>query len=92
MYYYDPKVDNSAFDQVFEDLAKSLEKEKDMVFGKFNAKANDSKELKSKKIKDFPALIFFPKSDKSGIEYTGEKTVLKMSNWLKETKKQAKIQ
>ena len=53
----------------------------DVVIGKFDATANEADGVE---VKGYPTLIFYPKDNKEGISYDGERDVDSFVAWLKE--------
>ena len=71
MFYTPQDIADSSAMRFWEELALQSLNSNDLLIAKFNAEENDSRELKSKKISKLPAMIFYPKHDKSGIVYDG---------------------
>ena len=64
---------------IYDDLAKDVEGIDDLVIAKIDATAND---LEGVEILSFPTLKFFPKRDKSGIDYKGDRKLEDFQKWL----------
>lgn len=66
---------------VWEELGEKFKDNKDMVIAKFDATANEAEGVN---IRGYPTLIFYPKGDKSGINYDGDRDIEGFSKWLAE--------
>ena len=55
---------------IWADLAKDVESIDDLVIAKFDATVN---EVKGLEIRGYPTLKFYPKGDKSGLDYNGDR-------------------
>jgi protein disulfide-isomerase A6 len=65
----------------WEELATSVANIDDLVIAKFDATAN---EVSGLSIRGYPTLKFYPKDNKEGIDYDGERDLDSFKNWLKE--------
>jgi len=65
----------------WKELAESMSEHKDLVIGKFDATVNEAEGVE---IRGYPTLIFYPKDNKEGISYDGERDVEAMKSWLLE--------
>lgn len=52
-----------------------------LVIGKFDATANEADGVE---VRGYPTLIFYPKDNKAGVSYDGERDVASFEAWLKE--------
>jgi len=66
---------------IWADLAKDVEGIDDLVIAKFDATAN---EVKGLEIRGYPTLKFYPKGDKAGMDYNGDRKLEDFQNWLGE--------
>ena len=64
---------------IFEELAESVAHIDDIVIAKFDATAN---EVAGLVIKGYPTLKWFPKGDKSGIEFEGDRELADFQAFL----------
>lgn len=65
----------------WKELAESLAEYKDLVIGKFDATVNEAEGVE---VRGYPTLIFYPKDNKEGVTYEGDRDVESMKAWLKE--------
>jgi len=63
------------------ELATNIAQYKDLVIGKFDATANEADGVE---VRGYPTLIFYPKDNKAGVSYDGERDVESFTAWLKE--------
>ena len=63
------------------ELATKMAEFPDLVIGKFDATANEAEGVE---VRGYPTLIFYPKDNKAGISYDGERDVASFEAWLKE--------
>jgi len=63
------------------ELATNMAQYKDLVIGKFDATANEADGVE---VRGYPTLIFYPKDNKAGVSYDGERDVESFTAWLKE--------
>ena len=66
---------------IWADLAKDVEGINDLVIAKFDYTVNDVKGLE---IRSFPTIKFYPKGNKSGLDYKGERKLEDLKKWLSE--------
>ena len=66
---------------VWEDLANDLSDVHGLVIAKFDATAN---EVDGVEIRGYPTLKFYPKDNKKGVDYDGERDLDSFKTWLKE--------
>jgi hypothetical protein len=62
-------------------LADSVADIPDLIIGKFDATANEAAGLS---IRGYPTLKFYPKDNKEGVDYSGERDLESFKNWLSE--------
>jgi protein disulfide isomerase len=65
----------------WKELAESLAEYKDLVIGKFDATVNEAEGVE---VRGYPTLIFYPKDNKEGVTYEGDRDVEAMKAWIKE--------
>merc|ERR1711935_354975 len=65
----------------WKELATKMAEFPDLVIGKFDATANEAEGVE---VRGYPTLIFYPKDNKAGISYDGERDVASFEAWLKE--------
>jgi protein disulfide-isomerase A1 len=63
------------------ELATSLADQSDIVIGKFDATVNEAEGVE---VRGYPTLIFYPKDNKEGITYEGDRDVEAMKAWIME--------
>jgi len=66
---------------VWESLAEHYKDNKDMIVGKFDATENEADGLE---IRGYPTLIFYPKDNKEGVSYDGERELEDFKKYLSE--------
>jgi protein disulfide-isomerase A1 len=66
---------------VWDELADAFASEADVVIGKFDATANEADGVE---VQGYPTLIFYPKDNKSGINYDGERDLESFKKWINE--------
>jgi protein disulfide isomerase len=66
---------------IWEELGTHYKDNKDIVIAKFDATANEAEGVE---VRGYPTLIFYPKDNKAGISYDGERDVESFTAWLKE--------
>jgi len=80
--YYAPWCGHcKALAPVWDELAKSVEDIEDLVIAKFDATEN---EVAGLDIRGYPTLKFYPKDNKAGVDYSGERAVEDFKAWLAE--------
>jgi len=63
------------------ELAESMAEHKNLVIGKFDATVNEAEGVE---IRGYPTLIFYPKDNKAGVLYEGDRDVEAFKAWLAE--------
>ena len=63
------------------ELATKMAEFPNVVIGKFDATANEAEGVE---VRGYPTLIFYPKDNKEGVSYDGERDVASFEAWLKE--------
>lgn len=66
---------------IWDELAKDVADIDDLVIAKFDATAN---EVNGVDIRGYPTLKFYPKDNKAGMDYSGDRQLLDFQNWLAE--------
>jgi len=66
---------------IWDELAKEVSDIDDLVIAKFDATAN---EVNGVDIRGYPTLKFYPKDNKAGMDYSGDRQLLDFQNWLAE--------
>lgn len=66
---------------VWEELANSVKDIPDLVIAKFDATANEAAGVA---IRGYPTLKFYPKDNKAGIDFDGERDLASIQKWLAE--------
>ena len=66
---------------VWDELAKDVEGIDDLIIAKFDATAN---EVAGLDIRGYPTLKFYPKDNKAGMDYSGERQLADFQSWLGE--------
>ena len=66
---------------IWDDLATHYKDSKDLVIGKFDATANEADGVE---VRGYPTLIFYPKENKAGVNYEGERDLENFKKWLDE--------
>ena len=78
--YYAPWCGHcKALAPTWESLAKDVEGIEDLVIAKFDATAN---EVAGLEIRGYPTLKFYPKDNKAGVDYDGERKLEDFQKWL----------
>jgi len=65
----------------WKELGTKMAEFPDVVIGKFDATANEAEGVE---VRGYPTLIFYPKDNKEGVSYDGERDVASFEAWLKE--------
>jgi protein disulfide-isomerase A1 len=65
----------------WDELGEKFKDNKDVVIAKFDATANEAENVN---IRGFPTLIFYPKDNKQGISYEGDRTLDAFASWVEE--------
>ena len=80
--YYAPWCGHcKALAPTWEELAESVSSVDDLVIAKFDATAN---EVAGLQIRGYPTLKFYPKDNKAGIDYDGERDLAAFQDWLRQ--------
>jgi len=80
--YYAPWCGHcKALAPVWDEVAKDVEGIEDLVIAKFDATEN---EVAGLDIKGYPTLKFYPKDNKAGIDYSGDRAAEDFKKWLAE--------
>lgn len=66
---------------IWDELAKDVEAADDLVIAKFDATTN---EVAGLEIKGYPTLKFYPKGNKDGVDYSGDRQLPDFQQWLGE--------
>jgi len=78
--YYAPWCGHcKALAPVWDELGAAVSNINDLVIAKFDATAN---EVDGISIRGYPTLKFYPKDNKAGIEYDGDRDLEAFKNWL----------
>ena len=80
--YYAPWCGHcKALAPVWEELGKDTADIEDLVIAKFDATAN---EVQGVDIRGYPTLKFYPKDNKAGVDYSGDRQLADFQSWLSE--------
>ena len=80
--YYAPWCGHcKALAPTWDELAKDVEGIEDLVIAKFDATAN---EVDGLEIRGYPTLKFYPKDNKAGVDYSGDRDLADFQKWLSE--------
>merc|ERR1711934_718681 len=66
---------------VWDELGEFYKDNKDLVIAKFDATANEAEGVE---VRGYPTLIFYPKDNKAGVDYSGERELQNFKDWLAE--------
>lgn len=66
---------------IWEELGEAFKDNKDLVIAKFDATTNEAEGVN---VKGYPTLIFYPKENKEGVDYSGERDVESFKKYLTE--------
>jgi protein disulfide-isomerase A1 len=66
---------------VWEELAEAFKDEPNLVIAKFDATANEAEDVE---IRGYPTLLWYPKDNKTGVPYEGERDLESFKKWLGE--------
>lgn len=66
---------------VWDELGEHYKDNENIVIAKFDATANEAEGVE---IRGYPTLIFYPKDNKAGIDYSGERELQNFKDWLAE--------
>merc|ERR1711964_879615 len=64
---------------IWEELAEGYKNEENLVIAKFDATANEAEGVE---VRGYPTLIFYPKGNKAGVNYDGERDLESFRKWL----------
>lgn len=64
---------------VWEELAEGYKDEPNLVIAKFDSTANEAEGVE---VRGYPTLIFYPKNNKAGVNYDGERDLEAFRKWL----------
>ena len=80
--YYAPWCGHcKALAPTWDELAKDVADIEDLVIAKFDATAN---EVDGLEIRGYPTLKFYPKDNKAGVDYSGDRELADFQSWLSE--------
>ena len=65
----------------WDELANDVADIEDLIIAKFDATAN---EVAGLDIRGYPTLKFYPKNDKAGMDYSGDRELSDFKKWLSE--------
>jgi len=65
----------------WDNLGKHFKDNKDVVIAKFDATENEAEGVD---VESYPTLIFYPKDNKEGVKYEGERELEPMKKWVAE--------
>lgn len=66
---------------IWDELAEFYKDVPDLTIAKFDATANEADGVE---IRGYPTLIFYPKDNKDGVDYSGERELKDFKKWLSE--------
>jgi protein disulfide isomerase len=66
---------------VWDELGEFYKDNENIVIAKFDATANEAEGVE---IRGYPTLIFYPKDNKAGVDYSGERELQNFKDWLAE--------
>jgi protein disulfide-isomerase A1 len=66
---------------IWDELGEFYKDQPDLVIAKFDATANEADGVE---IRGYPTLIFYPKNNKAGVDYSGEREIQNFKDWLAE--------
>lgn len=66
---------------IWDELAEHVAGNEDLVIAKFDATANEAAGVS---IRGYPTLKFYPKNNKAGIDYEGDRDLASFKKWLAE--------
>ena len=66
---------------IWDELAEHYKDNADIVIAKFDATANEAEGVE---IRGYPTLIFYPKDNKAGVDYSGERELQNFKDYLAE--------
>ena len=65
----------------WEDLGKHFADSANVVIAKFDATENEAEGVE---VESYPTLIFYPRDNKAGVKYEGERELEPLKTWVKE--------
>ena len=66
---------------IWEELGEAYKDNANVVIAKFDATANEAEGVE---VRGYPTLIFYPKDNKSGVNFDGDRTLEPLKKWLQE--------
>ena len=66
---------------VWDELGEHYKDQENLVIAKFDATANEAEGVE---VRGYPTLIFYPKDNKAGVDYSGERELQNFKDWLGE--------
>jgi len=66
---------------IWEELGEAYKDNKNLVIAKFDATANEAEGVE---VRGYPTLIFYPKDNKAGVNFDGDRTLEPIKKWLEE--------
>lgn len=66
---------------VWDDLGKHYESNPNVVIAKFDATVNEAEGVE---VRGYPTLIFYPKDNKDGVNFDGDRELEPLKKWLEE--------
>lgn len=66
---------------IWDELGEFYKDKPDLIIAKFDATANEADGVE---IRGYPTLIFYPKDNKAGVDYSGERELQNFKDWLAE--------
>merc|ERR1711988_829156 len=66
---------------IWDELGEAYKDNKDLIIAKFDATANEAEGVE---IRGYPTLMFYPKDNKDGVDYSGERELKNFKEWLAE--------
>lgn len=66
---------------IWDELGAHYKDQKDLLIAKFDATANEAEGVE---IRGYPTLMFYPKDNKEGVDYGGERELQNFKDWLAE--------
>jgi len=64
---------------IWDELAEHYKDNENLVIAKFDATANEAEGVE---VRGYPTLIFYPKDNKKGVDYSGERELDNFKTWL----------
>lgn len=66
---------------IYDELGEKYKDNKDLVIAKMDATANEAEGVN---VRGFPTIMFYPKDNKEGVQYEGDRTLEAFSSYLEE--------